>query len=197
MNPLFSSTNKSYRLQLDRSYKEIFWTRHNTNFFWKPLLTRIHCFFTFSHAEKQFLFVRMEVLLTVLLICCILKARNCKNIHRNTYSTNRDIYCKTIVAFSECFFKQLQNGQKSYLLEYLHILFCDFYTICYNVLSVYNLVQIICCYVYRNIKNSPYCIIDHHSLPKGSEICNKDNYWIPRRAKINILHEQFDILLVS
>ena len=152
MNPRFSSKNKSYRLQLDRSYKEIFWTRHNTNFFWKPLLTRIHCLFTFSHAEKQFLFVRMEVLLTVLLICCILKARKCKNRNRNTHSTNRDIYCKTIVAFSECFFKQLQNGQKSYLLEY-------------NVLSVYNLVQIICCYVYRNIKNSPYCIINHHGLP--------------------------------
>ena len=133
----------------------------NTN----PLL------FTFSHAEKQFLFVRMEVLLTVLLICCILKARNCKNIHRNTYSTNRDVYCKTIKAFSECFFKQ----QKSF----------------------YNILQSIWSYVYWNIKNWPYCIINHHSLPKGSEICDKDYYWIPRRAKINILHEQFDILLVS
>ena len=101
--------SKSYRLLLDRSYKEIFWTRHNTNFFWKPLLTRIYCLFTFSHAEKQFCLWEWKIpvlCLTVLLICCILKARNCKNIHRNTYSTNRDIYCKTIKAFSECFFKQ-------------------------------------------------------------------------------------------
>ena len=66
-----------------------------------------------------------------------------------------------------------------------------------RIFTHYNLLQSICSYVYWNIKNSPYCIIDHHYLPKGSEICNKDNYWIPRRAKINILHEQFDILLVS
>ena len=42
--------------------------------------------------------------LKVLLICCNLRARNGKNTHGNTYSTNRDIYCKIIVPFVECFF---------------------------------------------------------------------------------------------
>ena len=125
--------------------------------------------------------------LTVLLICCILKARNCKNIHRNTYSTNRDIYCKTIVAFLECFSWNYKKDRN---------LFIRIFTYSFNFLSVFNWLQSICSDVYWIIKNSPYCIINHHGLPKGSEICDKDNYWIPRRAKINILHEQFDILLV-
>ena len=74
--------------------------------------------------------------LTVLLICCILKARNCKNIHRNTYSTNRDIYCKTIVAFLECFFMKLQKGQKSF--------YQNIYIFVFQFLIEYKVYAVMC-----------------------------------------------------